>query len=62
MLERIDVDPDQGSAVYAGTFRLMPRATHPSGPTTWQVVLESEHWRVDDSFTGQDGEFTIKAR
>ena len=62
MLERIDVDPDQGSAVYAGTFRLMPRATHPTGPTTWQVVLESEHWRVDDSFSGQDGEFTVKAR
>jgi len=62
MLERIDVDPDPGRAVYAGIFRVAPDATRPSGPTTWQVVVESAHWRVDDSFTGQGGEFAIKAR
>jgi len=61
MLEQIDFDPDQGRAAYVGTFRLAPGATRLNGPTTWQVVLESAHWRVDDSFTGQGGEFAIKA-
>ena len=48
--------------MYVGTFSLAPGATRLSGPVTWQVVLESPHWRVDDSFTGQGGEFAIKAR
>ncbi len=61
-LQRIDVDPDRGRAVYAGSFSLAPGATRLSGPVTWQVVLESPRWRVDDSFTGQGGEFAIKAR
>ena len=60
--DRIDVDPDQDRAVYAGSFSLAPGATRLSGPVTWQVVLESPRWRVDDSFTGQGGEFAIKAR
>ena len=61
-LQRIDVDPDRARAVYAGSFSLAPGATRLSGPVTWQVVLESSRWRVDDSFSGQGGEFAIKAR
>ena len=61
-LERIDVDPDRAARCTPAASRWRRERRDSSGPVTWQVVLESPRWRVDDSFTGQGGEFAIKAR
>lgn len=61
VLARVDVDADNRRAVYVGTLQA------PAGPlggaVSWQVILESPTWRIDDSFTaGQGGQFNLQAR
>ena len=61
VLARVDVDPDNRSAIYVGT--LQSTAAAPGRPVAWQVILESPTWRIDDSFTtGQGGRFSVRAR
>jgi hypothetical protein len=63
VLRRVDADADQSRAVYAGTMRLERGATVPRVPVTWQLILESDRWRIDDSISSaQGGEFGIRAR
>jgi len=64
ILARADIAPDNRSAVYVGEWqsgvadeRLAAR------PVTWQVVVETQQWRIDDSFTaGGRGVFGVRAR
>lgn len=64
LLSRVDVAPDNRSAVYTGHWqtgvaddRLAAR------PVSWGVVLETQQWRVDDAFTaGGRGKFVARAR
>ena len=61
VLARVDVDADNRRAVYVGT--LQSTATIEVGAVSWQVILESPRWRIDDSFTtGQGGPLTVRAR
>jgi len=62
VLARVDVDVDNRRAVYVGT--LQAPAGRPLGtPVSWQVILESPRWRIDDSFTAvQGGQFNLQAR
>ena len=61
VLARIDVDADNRRAVYVGA--LQSHAGRLGGPVSWQVILESPQWRIDDSFTaGQGGQFNLRAR
>ena len=61
VLARVDVDADNLRAVYVGTVQATESAV--SGPVSWQVILESTRWRIDDSFTtGQAGTFSVRAR
>jgi hypothetical protein len=42
---------------------LQSTARELSGPVTWQVILESPQWRIDDSFSANGGgRFNLKAR
>jgi len=62
-LRRVDVDADQSRAVYAGALTLGRGATSPRVPVTWQLILESDRWRIDDSISSaRGGEFSIRAR
>ena len=62
-LWRVDADADQSRAVYTGAMKLERGATAPRVPVTWQVILESDRWRIDDSISSaQGGEFGIRAR
>ena len=64
VLSRIDVGADGRSAVYAGEWQQGepdPRLTRQ--PVAWQVVLETQQWRLDDDFSaGGPGEFSLRAR
>lgn len=61
VLARIDVDPDNRRAVYVGTLQVA--AAGETGAVSWQVILESPRWRIDDSFTtGQGGQLMVRAR
>lgn len=61
VLARTDVDVDNRRAVYVGS--LQSTAPELSGPVTWQVILESPQWRIDDSFSASGGgRFNLKAR
>ncbi len=65
VLARIDVDPDNRRAVYVGSLQSATAGagTALSGPVTWQVILESPQWRIDDSFSASSGgRFNLKAR
>ncbi len=62
VLARTDVDVDNRRAVYVGSLQ-STTARELSGPVTWQVVLESPQWRIDDSFSASGGgRFNLKAR
>jgi uncharacterized protein len=61
VLARVDVDADNRRAVYVGT--LQSTAKGEVGTVSWQVILESPRWRIDDSFTtGTGGQFKVRAR
>lgn len=64
VLARIDVAPDALSAVYAGEWQAGeadPKLAQ--RPVAWQVVLETQQWRIDDGFSaGGAGEFLLRAR
>jgi hypothetical protein len=61
VLARVDVDAHNRRAVYVGA--LQSTAGELAGPVSWQVILESPQWRIDDSFTaGQGGQFNLRAR
>jgi hypothetical protein len=61
VLARVDVDADNRRAVYVGT--LQAPAGSLGTPVSWQVILESPRWRIDDSFTaGAGGQFNLQAR
>ena len=64
VLSRIDVALDARSAVYAGEWQegeADPRLAQQ--PVAWQVVLETQQWRIDDGFSaGGAGEFSLRAR
>jgi uncharacterized protein len=63
VLARIDVDVDNRRAVYVGSLQSATPGAELSGPVTWQVILESAQWRIDDSFSaGSGGRFNLKAR
>lgn len=64
ILARADVAPDNRSAVYVGQWQMGAAderlAAH---PVSWQVVVETQQWRLDDSFTaGSRGVFGVRAR
>ena len=62
VLARTDVDVDNRRAVYVGSLQ-STTARELSGPVTWQVILESPQWRIDDSFSAAGGgRFNLKAR
>jgi hypothetical protein len=63
VLARIDVDVDNRRAVYVGSLQSATPGVELSGTVTWQVILESPQWRIDDSFSaGSGGLFNLKAR
>ena len=64
VLARIDTGVDGRSAVYAGEWqRGEADARLASHPVAWQVVIETQQWRVDDGFSaGGAGEFSLRAR
>ena len=63
VLSRLDVDPENRRALYVGTLQVVAPSSSYVGPVSWQVILESQQWRVDDSFTaGGGGRFTLQAR
>jgi hypothetical protein len=56
------VDADNRRAVYVGSLQ-STTARELSGPVTWQVILESPQWRIDDSFSASGGgRFNLTAR
>jgi uncharacterized protein len=65
VLARQDVSADGQAAVYVGSLQSADAA---SGATagntvvTWQVILETPQWRIDDSITGGGGNYTLQAR
>lgn len=62
VLARTDVDVDNRRAVYVGSLQ-STTARELSGPVTWQVILESPQWRIDDSLSAASGgRFNLKAR
>jgi hypothetical protein len=62
VLSRRDVDADNRRAVFVGSLQAAAPSAY-SGPVTWQVILESREWRIDDSFTSTGGgQFTLQAR
>lgn len=62
VLARASVDPDAREAVYVGALQA-GAAGAIKGPVSWQVILESPEWRIDDSFTtGEGGRFAVVAR
>jgi hypothetical protein len=63
VLSRQDVDPENRRAVYVGTLQAVAPTSGYVGPVSWQVILESQQWRIDDSFTADGGgRFTLQAR
>ena len=64
VLSRIDVAADARSAVYAGEWQVGeadPKLAQ--RPVAWQVMLETQLWRIDDGFSaGGAGEFSLRAR
>ena len=62
VLARTDVDVDNRRAVYVGSLQ-STTARELSGAVTWQVILESPQWRIDDSFSASGGgRFNLTAR
>lgn len=64
VLSRVDVAPDGMSAVYAGSWQSgVADEKLAARPVSWGVVLETQQWRIDDSFTaGGRGKFAVRAR
>jgi hypothetical protein len=64
VLSRIDVAADGRSAVYSGEWQQGEAdARLAQRPVAWQVVLETQQWRIDDGFSaGGAGEFSLRAR
>jgi hypothetical protein len=61
VLSRQDVAADNRRAVYVGS--LQAEAAAPAQTkVTWQVVLETPLWRIDDSLTGAGGRYTVRPR
>lgn len=64
VLSRVDVAADNMSAVYAGSWQTgVTDERLAARPVAWGVVLETQQWRIDDSFTtGGRGKFSVRAR
>lgn len=66
VLARQDVSADGRAAVYVGSLQLAEAApsaaTAGSTVVTWQVILETPQWRIDDSITGRGGSYNLQAR
>jgi hypothetical protein len=64
VLARIDAAADGRTAVYVGDWQQGEAdARIAAQPVAWQVVLETQQWRIDDGFSaGGAGEFTLRAR
>lgn len=64
VLARTDVGVDGRSAVYAGEWQQgEPDARLARQPVAWQVIVETQQWRLDDGFSaGGAGEFSLRAR
>lgn len=63
VLARIEADPENRRAVYVGSLQSEKSTAGLSGPVTWQVILESPQWRIDDSISASGGgRFNLKAR
>jgi hypothetical protein len=63
VLALIETAADDRRAVYTGVLQTSPSASVALGPVSWQVILESPHWRIDDSFTaGSGGHYGLRAR
>jgi uncharacterized protein len=64
ILARADVAPDNRSAVYVGEWQTgVADERLAAHPVAWQVVVETQQWRIDDSFTaGGRGVFRVRAR
>lgn len=64
VLARTDVAADGRSAVYAGEWQQgEPDPRLAQRPVAWQVIVETQQWRVDDGFTaGGPGQFSLQAR
>lgn len=64
VLARADVAADNRTAVYVGEWQQGEgNAQLPRQPVAWQVILETQQWRVDGGFSaGGAGEFELRAR
>jgi hypothetical protein len=64
VLSRVDVSPDNRSAVYTGHWQTgVADEKLAARPVAWGVVLETQQWRIDDSFTaGAGGRFAVQSR
>lgn len=64
VLARTDVGIDGRSAVYAGEWRQGEAdARLAQHPVAWQVVVETQQWRLDDGFSaGGAGQFSLRTR
>lgn len=63
VLSRQGIDADNRRAVFVGSLQTAAPASAYAGPVSWQVILESREWRIDDSFTaGGGGRYTLQAR
>jgi hypothetical protein len=64
VLSRVDVAADNRSAVYAGSWQTgVADEKLAARPVSWGVVLETQQWRIDDSFSaGGGGTFAARAR
>jgi hypothetical protein len=64
VLARIDAAADGRSATYTGEWQQGEAdARLAQHPVAWQVVVETQQWRMDDGFSaGGAGEFTLRAR
>jgi hypothetical protein len=63
VLALVEADADNRHAAYTGVLQASASAAVAAAPVTWQVILESPSWRIDDSFTaGHGGRFSLRAR
>lgn len=64
VLSRVDVAADGRAAAYTGEWQQGEAdARLAQRPVAWQVVLETQQWRLDDGFSAAGaGAFTVRAR